>query len=125
MNFEKAAELRDATEIRRAEQLAEHDEYIINSLVKCSVFKNFPNADIVPDWPTIFSLIWGDHMASHECFPASLQSIVADILVEERKCAVSYDLQEKQVHKIIIDLLQVMYKEQVNILVQCMKEEAG
>lgn len=114
-----------ASEVRRTAKLAEYDGYIINALVKCSVFKNFPEESRVPDWPAIFSLTWGDNMVSHPGFPASLQVIVADMLSEERKCSEAYDQYEKQVHNIVIDLLQVMYEAEVNALVQRMKERAG
>lgn len=117
--------IQDAAESRRTEQLAEHDGYIVNALLKCSVFKNFPKAFAVPDWPIIFSLVWGGNMASHPGFPTSLQLIVGDILAEERKRSESYDLLEKQVHSIAIDLLQVMYEGEVNDVIKHMKEKAG
>lgn len=107
------------------EKLAEQDGYIVNALVRCSTFKNFPTRTPVPDWPTIFSLIWGDKMCHYSGFPVSLRQMVSDIMREERKREESYDSQEKQVHSIIIDLLYFMYEIQVTTLVMAMQKEAG
>jgi len=79
-----------------------NDVFIMNSLVKCGV-----------DDSTSFSLLWGDKMASFRDFPLELKEIVADSILEEKKKEESFDSQEKRIHSIIIELLQVLYKKQV------------
>lgn len=79
------------------------DAYIVNSLTKSEV-----------DYPTIFSLMWGPVMACSDRFPPKLKKIVSDMLQEEKKKNESYDIDEKKLHQIIIDLLQVLYEKEVN-----------
>jgi len=77
------------------------DPFIMNCLVRCGI-----------DSPVIFSLLWGDKMACKD-FPPELRKLVSDILQEEEKKKESYDLEEKKLHEIIIDLLQILYEREV------------
>lgn len=94
-------------EQRELNRLASNDSYIIHSLRRCGI-----------DSPTYFSLIWGEKMAFSKMFPPTLEKIVLDMIQEEEKKAESYDSDEKKLHQIIIDLLQVMYKTYVVELVK-------
>lgn len=89
------------------------DAFIVNSLKKSGV----------EDWPTIFSLVWGDGMANGTAFPEAIREIVGTIAREEERKEESYDLVEKKLHSIIIDLLYVMYEKQVNDTVERVKEQ--
>lgn len=84
--------------------LAKSDSYIINSLLRCGI-----------GYPTIFSLIWGDTLASSENFPYKLRKIVVDIIQEEKKKNETFDSLEKQLHSIAIDLLWFLYEREVNV----------
>ena len=98
--------LEDAVRERRElNRLALNDSYIINSLVRYGV-----------DSPIIFSLVWGEAMAYSKMFPPTLEKIVLDMIQEEEKKKDSYDSDEKKLHQIIIDLLQVMYETYVREL---------
>ena len=88
------------------------DGFIMNGLKKCGV-----------DCPTMFSLLWGDDMANGVAFPVALRKLVTDIIQETERKEESYDLTEKRLHSIIIDLLHVMYEKQVNDIVKRAKEK--
>lgn len=89
------------------------DGFILNGLKRCGV-----------DYPTMFSLLWGDNMAKDVVFPAVLRKLVTDIIQEIERKEKSYDLAEKKLHGIIINLLYVLYEKQVNDIVERAKEQA-
>jgi len=87
------------------------DSYIITSLLMHGI-----------DWPTIFSLLWGNDIATNIQFPLELRKIAADIIQEKEKLEQSSDSEEKQLHSIIIDLLGVLYEKQVNDTVESVNQ---
>ena len=91
----------------RQVQVRTDDAYIINSLMRCGI-----------DSPTVFSLIWGTDLAYSKIFPPTLEKIVLDMIQEEEKKKESYDSDEKKLHQVILDLLQVMYEIYVKDLVK-------
>ena len=91
--------------------MADSDSFIINSLLMHGI-----------DWPTIFSLLWGNDMATSIQFPSELRKIAADIVREKEKLEQSSDSEEKQLHSIIIDLLGVLYEKQVNDTVESVNQ---
>jgi len=86
--------------------LIANDAFVMNSLGRCGV-----------DYPTTFSLVWGDRIACSDGFPFELRKIVSDIIQEEEKKEESLDPWDKRLHGIVIDLLYVLYEKQVNDLV--------
>jgi len=95
------------THNREIEQLALNDAYIINALQNCGV-----------DWPTQFGLVWGDDIVTNEEFPLELRKIVKDIIQEEKKKKETSDPQERRICSIAVQLLQILYKKQVNDIVE-------
>jgi len=85
--------------------LASSDTYIINSLLRCGL-----------DFPTIFSLVWGDAIAyNNNAFPDKLRKIAKDIIQEEKDKEI-FDRMDRKLHSIILDLLLLLYKQEVNNL---------
>lgn len=84
------------------------DPEIIVSLVKTRV-----------DYPDIFSLVWGYEMCSRDgkCFPSALKEIVSSIKECIKKKEEALDAQEQKIQGIILDLLWMEYKKQVNDIV--------
>ncbi len=74
------------------------------------------------EWADIFSLVWGHMIAKRVGFPQSLKNIVDDVVREEAKKEESLDIQDRKIHDIIIELSGVMYKRQVEDLVERVEE---
>ena len=98
------------------------DAFIVNSLLRC-VAPDAEGKNNPVDYPTIFSLVWGDKMIDNENFPLELRTIVANIHYREKGKEECLDPIEKKLHDIIIDLLYILYEKQVNDLVEQIEEQ--
>lgn len=79
------------------------DSYIVGCLLKHGI-----------GYPSIFSLMWGERQAVDKRFPKKLRESVSNVLDAVKKKEDCYDLCEKKLYDIIIDLSYVLYEEQVN-----------
>lgn len=107
----------------RIEVLAKNDTFIINSLLRCAAVEDGKTVGV--DWPTIFSLVWGDEMTSNENFPDKLRIAVADVFLEIRKLEECLDPEERKIHSIVIDLLYLLYEKQVMETIEAAKKAAN
>ena len=73
------------------------------------------------NYPTIFSLVWGEEMAAVP-FPPKIRQIVTDILQEEEKKKDCYDNVEKELRDVIIDLLWFMFGQEVMVVINSIQE---
>jgi len=86
--------------------------FIVNSLVRCGV-----------EWPTIFSLVWGTEESLLKALPNECRRVINDITLEIEKKENCLDLEEKKIHDIVIDLLQVLYEKHINDYVEEAKKK--
>jgi len=86
---------------------------VIDILLRCVEVDE--TGTILPvEWPDIFSLVWGVDPKILNTFPKEYRVVVSDILREMAKEEESNDYIDKKLHRIIIELLYVEYKKQVN-----------
>jgi len=114
MNKDEQDYLNTNYEVLESIILARNDSYIMNSLMKCGV-----------SWPVIFSLIWGDTLINNKEFPVKIRELVLDITQEEKKKNSSSDSLERRIHSIAIELLQLLYKREVNDMCEKVMKNAN
>jgi len=69
------------------------------------------------DDPTILGLVWGEELLISNC-SKEIRNLVGDIVIEEVEIASTTDPEEKRIRQIKKDLLELLYRKQVEDFVK-------